>query len=198
VHTAGGVLAALHDALEAYPCAAVVVSCTGSSPPYDPGLLTGLGIRQQVTRWLSSVAPGSTTAGVALLRDRIASLREASLPTPQLVHNDIRSANILCQGSQVSAVLDFEEVTVNYRVSDLAKAAVLLGTRFRNWAPLEPDMQRCFVDGYRDFHTLSPSEDDSLPVLVVYHTLLQTPRGADPAGWAIAADRLAARADLFR
>jgi homoserine kinase type II len=198
VHTAGGVLAEFHDALEAYPCAVAIVSCTGSSPPYDPGLLTGLGIREQVTRWLGSVAPGSTTAGVALLRDRIASLREASLPTPRLVHNDIRSANILCQGPQVSAVLDFEEVTVNYRVSDLAKAAVLLGTRFRNWAPLDPDMQRCFVDGYRDFHSLSPSEDDFLPVLVVYHTLLQTPRGADPAGWAIAADRLAARADLFR
>ncbi len=27
---------------------------------------------------------------------------------------------------------------MDYRVSDLAKAAVMLGTRFRNWAPLDP------------------------------------------------------------
>ena len=198
VNAAGRVLAAIHEALAAYPRAAVVVSCSGASAPYDPGLLTGLGIHDQVTRWLGSVAPGSTTAAAAFLRDRIASLPEASLPAPQLVHNDIRSANILCQGSQVSTLLDFEEVTMNYRVSDVAKAAVLLGTRFRNWAPLDPEIQRCFVDGYRDFYSLSPSEEDSLPVLVVYHTLRQAPGDTDPAGWAIAAEQLAARADPFR
>jgi homoserine kinase type II len=120
--------------------------------------LTGLGIGEQVTRWLGSVASRSASAAVAFLRDRVTSFPEAGLPAPQLVHNDIRSANILCQGSQVSAVLDFEEVTMNYRVSDLAKAAVLLGTRFRNWAPLDPEIQRCFVDGYRDFHTFHQVE----------------------------------------
>ncbi len=198
VHAAGRVVAAVHDALAAYPSAADVVSGSGPSAPYDPGLLTGLGTRQQVTRWLGSVAPGSTSAAVAFLRDHIASFPEASLPAPHLVHNDIRSANILCQGSQVSTLLDFEEVTLNYRVSDLAKAAVLLGTRYRNWAPLDPEVQRRFVDGYRDFHSLSPSEEDSLPVLAVYHTLCQVPSGADPAGWAIAAERLAARPGLFR
>jgi homoserine kinase type II len=191
VHAAGGVLAAFHDALAAYPRAAVVVSCSASSAPCDPGLLTGLGIREQMTRWLSSAAPGSTTAAAAFLQDRVASFPEASLPTPQLVHNDIRSANILCQGAKVSALLDFEEVTVSYRVSDLAKAAVLLGTRFRNWAPLDPEMQGRFVDGYRGSHSLSPSEEASLPVLVIYYTLCRVPGGADPAGWAIAADRLA-------
>ena len=198
VHAAGSILAALHDALLAYPRAAAVVSSSGSSPPYDPGLLTGFGVRDQLTRWLGSVAPGSTSAASAFLRDHIATFPEASLPAPQLVHNDIRSANILCQGSQVSALLDFEEVTVNYRVSDLAKAAVLLGTRFRNWAPLDPELQRRFVDGYRDIHSLSSSEEASLPVLVVYRTLRQAPSGADPAGWAIAAERLAARPDPFR
>ena len=37
-----------------------------------------------------------------------------------------------------------------------------------------------------------------LPVLVVYRTLCQVPGDADPAGWGIAAERLAAQADLFR
>ncbi len=98
VHAAGRALAAVHDALAEYPRAAVVVSCSGASAPYDPGLLTGLGLREQVTRWLGSVAPGSTTAAVAFLQDRVTAFPEASLPAPQLVHNDVRSANILCQG----------------------------------------------------------------------------------------------------
>jgi homoserine kinase type II len=198
VHEAGCVLAALHDALAAYPRAAVVVNCPGAPSPHDPGFSSGPGIAEGVTGWLDAVAPSSAPVAVGFLRDRLASLSEASLPTPQLVHNDIRSANILCRGSRVSALLDFEEVTVDYRVSDLAKATVMLGTRFRNWAPLDPGVQRWFVDGYRKFHCLSLSEEAWLPVLVVYRTLRQAPSGADPAGWVMAAERLAARADPFR
>ncbi len=55
VHEAGSVLASLHDALAAYPRAAVVVSCSGESSPYDPGLWTS-GVRVRVTRWLDSLA----------------------------------------------------------------------------------------------------------------------------------------------
>lgn len=50
----------------------------------------------------------------------------------QLVHNDFRSANILYDTARISAVLDFDDVTHRARVSDLAKAAVLLGTRYHN------------------------------------------------------------------
>jgi homoserine kinase type II len=198
VREAGSLLAAFHAALAAYPRAGCVTSCSAASSPYDPGLSTGPGVRAHVTRWLGSIAPGSATAAAAFLRDRLACFPEASLPTPQLVHNDIRSANILCRGTRVSALLDFEEVTVDHRVSDLAKATVLLGTRFHNWAPLDLALQRCFVEGYRDFHSLSPSEETSLPVLVVYRTLSQAPGDADPAGWGMAAERLAAQADPFR
>ena len=124
VHEAGCVLAAFHDALAAYPGLPSSLAF-----PEHRALTTRVcrpgRIRDRVTRWLDSVAPGSAATAVGFLRDRLASIPEASLPTPQLVHNDIRSANILCQGSHVSALLDFEEVTVDYRVSDLAKAAVL-------------------------------------------------------------------------
>ncbi len=198
VKEAGSVLAAFHEALAGYPRAAVVVTCSGPSSPYDPGLATGLGIWARMTRWLDSSAPRPASTAATFLRDRLTTFPEASLPRPQLVHNDIRSANILCRGSQVSALLDFEEVTLDYRVSDLAKAAVMLGTRFRNWAPLGLEMQRSFVEGYREFHSLSPSEEASLPVLVVYRTLSLVPGDADPAGWALAAERLAAQADPFR
>ena len=135
------------------------MSCSAASNPYDPGLSTGAGVRAHVARRLDSIAPGSATAAVAFLRDRLAYFPEASLPPPQLVHNDIRSANILCRGTHVSALVDFEEVAADHRVSDLAKATVLLGTRFHNWAPLDLAVQRCFVEGYREFHSLSPSEN---------------------------------------
>jgi homoserine kinase type II len=196
VHEAGSVLAAVHDGLGEYPEAAVVASSSPRS--YHQGLSAAPGVRKRVTRWLDSVAPGSPAGAVAFLRDELPSLHEASLPRPQLVHNDIRSANILCRGPRVSALLDLEEVTMDYRVSDLAKAAVMLGTRFRNWAPLDVEMQRCFVEGYREVHRLSPSEEAWLPVLVVYRTLGLAPSQADPPVWAMAAERLAASPDQFR
>ena len=207
VREAGSVLASVHDALGAYPRAADVVSCSGTSSPHDPGLSGAPGVQERVTRWLGAVAPGSVAPGsvapgapataVAFLQDRLAFLREDSLPAPQLVHNDIRSANILCRGSRVTALLDFEEVTVDHRVSDLAKGAVMLGTRFRNWAPLDLEMQRYFVEGYRDVHCLTRTEEAWLPVLAVYRTLCFSRGGADPAGWGAAAERLAASPHPF-
>lgn len=55
----------------------------------------------------------------------------------QLVHNEFRSANLLHDGTRITAVLDFEEVTYRPRVADLAKASVLLGTRYRDWSPTD-------------------------------------------------------------
>ena len=86
---------------------------------------------------------------------------------------------------------------MDYRVSDLAKAAVMLGTRFRNWAPLDP---KSSATSWKDTgsSTSRTNEEASLLVLIVYRTLRQAPAGADPAGWAADADRLAARADPLR
>jgi homoserine kinase type II len=68
----------------------------------------------------------------------------------QLVHNDFRSANILHDSTRITAVLDFEDVTYRSRVSDLAKAAVLLGTRFHNWGPTSQFVREAFVGAYCD------------------------------------------------
>jgi hypothetical protein len=54
------------------------------------------------------------------------------------------------------------------------------------------------VEGYRKVHCLSPSEEAWLPFLGVYRTLRLAPSGADPAGWAMAAERLAVCSDPFR
>ncbi len=80
----------------------------------------------------------------------------------QLVHNDFRSANILHDGTSITAVLDFEEVTYRSRVADLAKATVLLGTRYRDWAPTSQLVREAFVAAYRDRSPLTSAEQDEL------------------------------------
>ena len=45
----------------------------------------------------------------------------------QLVHNDFRAANILTRNSRTTGVLDFDDVAIDHRVSDLAKAKRLSG-----------------------------------------------------------------------
>jgi homoserine kinase type II len=80
----------------------------------------------------------------------------------QLVHNDFRSANILHDGTTITAVLDFEEVTYRTRVADLARATVLLGTRYRNWGPTSQLARDAFVAAYRDRAPLTSAEEIEL------------------------------------
>lgn len=68
----------------------------------------------------------------------------------QPVHNDFRSANILYDGTRISAVLDFEELTLDTRVADLAKSAVLLATRYHDWGPTSESVRAAYVDAYDD------------------------------------------------
>jgi len=80
----------------------------------------------------------------------------------QLVHNDFRSANLLHDGTTISAVLDLEEVTYATRMADLAKATVLLGTRYRNWGPTSQDVREAFVAAYHDQAPLTTTEQNEL------------------------------------
>lgn len=73
----------------------------------------------------------------------------------QLVHNDFRSANILHDGADITAVLDFEEVTYDARVADIAKSAVLLATRYRDWGPTTEAERASYVQAY-DRHAADP------------------------------------------
>ncbi|MGH3848370.1 MAG: phosphotransferase [Pseudonocardiaceae bacterium] len=80
----------------------------------------------------------------------------------QLVHNDFRSANILHNGRSITAVLDFEEVTYSTRVADLAKAMILLGTRYHDWGPTSELVRETFVAGYRGQAPLTSVEQNEL------------------------------------
>lgn len=80
----------------------------------------------------------------------------------QLVHNDFRSANILHDGTGITAVLDFEEVIYRSRVSDLAKATTMLGTRYHNWRATSPLVREAFVGAYCDQAPLTNAEQNQL------------------------------------
>jgi homoserine kinase type II len=80
----------------------------------------------------------------------------------QLVHNDFRSANLLHDGTSITAVLDFEEVSYRTRVADLAKASVLLGTRYHEWRPTNQFVREAFVAAYSDQAPLTSVEQNEL------------------------------------
>lgn len=84
--------------------------------------------------------------------------RRRSREGAQLVHNDFRSANVLHDGTRITAILDLEEVTYATRASDLAKAAVFLGTRYRGWGPVTEEVRGAFVAAYQERAPLTPAE----------------------------------------
>lgn len=87
------------------------------------------------------------------------------------MHNDFRSANILHDGTRISAVLDFEEITYGTRVADIARSAVLLATRHRDWGPTSEAVRTAYVRAY-DSHAhdpLTPSERRELDARMAAH-----------------------------
>ncbi|HET6911707.1 MAG TPA: phosphotransferase [Mycobacteriales bacterium] len=80
----------------------------------------------------------------------------------QLLHMDFRSANLLHDGTRISAVLDWERVTYGTRIADLAHAAVLLGTRYHDWAPTREDVRQTFIDAYSEQSPLTSAERQEL------------------------------------
>jgi Ser/Thr protein kinase RdoA (MazF antagonist) len=66
------------------------------------------------------------------------------------------------EGIRITAVLDFEDATYGSRVADLARAAVLLGTRYHDWTPTSPAVRDAFVAAYRERLPLTGMERDEV------------------------------------
>jgi homoserine kinase type II len=155
--------------------------------------LTGLGrqtagsldLRRRIVTWLQHEDTGMAPAASARLRDQVASLPQID-SEPQLIHNDYRAANVLTSGSEITAVLDFDEVGLDYCVSDLANAFVLLSTRFTNWHPTPARVRDALLDGYQSVRSLTRLEHQWLHALVLMRGIQAIPPGDDPAGWASA------------
>jgi homoserine kinase type II len=102
----------------------------------------------------------------------------------QLGHHDFRAANVLCAGAEVAAVIDFEETRPDHRIVELARSAVLLGTRFRNWGPVPPEVRAGFLAGYQSVRRLTPVEAVWWHTVLLWQALAMVPPGDDPTGWA--------------
>lgn len=177
VFASGAMLARLHEAL---------------SDVDDAGLPRGSrGTEVDLRARLSTPTPAHAAERAPGAAARLPSLL-AELPdvdrAPQPTHNDYRGANILTTGHAVSAVLDFDELSIDHRVHDLANAVVLLATRFTSWRPSGAPARQALVDGYRSVAALTPVELGWLEACTVCLGLRAIPAGADPDGWADAVE----------
>jgi len=172
VRAAGAVLARLQNALAAYPDADQL-----SALAVAPGPLTA-----RVTGWLDSGAGHLPAAARDTLRGLVADAPPDRLAR-QLVHFDFRSANILCTRGEIAAILDFEEARPEHRLVELARAAIMLGTRYRNWGPVPAEVRTAFVSGYESVCPLNPAEVAWLDLLLLWQAWAMVPPGDDPTGW---------------
>jgi homoserine kinase type II len=171
VRTAGAVLARLQDALAAYPHADQLPVFAHASQP----------LAARVTGWLDRADHLPVTARDAL-RALVADA-PPDHPSPQLVHYDFRSANILCARGEIVAILDFEEAQHEHQLVELARAAVLIGTRYRHWGPVPPEVHAAVLAGYGSERPLTPAGSAWLDILLPWQTLAMVPTGDDPTGW---------------
>jgi homoserine kinase type II len=181
VRASGAVLGRLHTALSAYPDSGSVMEGSvveGSSSPTP--------LADRVDGWLETCPQEVPSAARAVLRQRVADAGPDPLAA-QLVHGDYRSANVLCREGAVAAVLDFEEARLACRVDELARSAVLLGTRFRDWGPVTADVRDGFLAGYQSQVSLTGAERRWWGPLVLWYSLAMIPQGPDPTGWGPAA-----------
>lgn len=179
VRHAGAVLARLHAELLKYPN---TDSLPGLSAPRHS-------LSAQISGWLAGAPEHVPPGALRALRVMLANAPSDALPT-QLVHGDYRSANILCRGNEVAAVIDFEEARLDHRVVELARSAVLLGTQFHLWGPVSAQIRTALLDGYQSESRLSEGEAQWWTILVLWISLLMVPQGDDPSGWGAAATSL--------
>jgi homoserine kinase type II len=143
-------------------------------------------VTEQIAGWVTSNS--STLPPKARdVPEQMLEQAPADLPPLQIVQGDYRAANILCVGTAVVGVLDFEELRLDHRIVELARSAVMLGTLFRNWGPVSASVRQQFLDGYQTVQALTDAELRWWPVLVLWYSLALVPPGDDPTGWGRAA-----------
>ena len=173
VRAAGAVLARLQDALAVYPDADLLSEPAEAAKP----------LRARITGWLDFEAGHLPAAARGALRGLLAGAPPDDELPRQLVHFDFRSANILCDRGQIIAVIDFDEARHEHRLVELARAAVLLGTRYHNWGPVPAEVHAQFLTGYGSERPLTPAEAGWLDTVLLWQGLAMVPPGDDPTGW---------------
>lgn len=165
-------LARLHHALAVYPDTDEVVL-----PESSPETLIA-----RVNHWVDAAGDQVPEEARDTLRKLVAAAPADRLPT-QLVHGDFRSSNVLCHDSMIAAVIDFEEARLDHCIDEIARSAVMLGTRFRNWGPVSPEVREMFRSGYESVRRLTSVETCWWDILVLWYSWALVPAGDDPTGW---------------
>jgi Ser/Thr protein kinase RdoA (MazF antagonist) len=131
---------------------------------------TSLGDRPHWGFWkngmgMTSEAMEAFTETVALIRDRL----EAFGKSPDrfnLVHGDMRLANLLMDGSNVK-VIDFDDCGFSWLLYDCATTV-----SFFEHSPEVPELLKAWVRGYRRIGELSPEDEREIATFVMLRRLL--------------------------
>jgi Ser/Thr protein kinase RdoA (MazF antagonist) len=83
-----------------------------------------------------------------------------------LVHADMRLANLLVAGNDVT-VIDFDDCGLSWFMYDLGSSVSFIEDH-----PLIPEMTASWVDGYRSVAKLSAEEEAELPTFIMFRRLL--------------------------
>lgn len=103
---------------------------------------------------------------IIALEDKLSRYQELDLPL-QLIHGDLHYDNILChEDGRVSGILDFEFIAMDWRAMELA---ICLSKYASEEEPLSYFNE--FIAGFAYSMTLTQSECQSLPMLIVLRIL---------------------------
>lgn len=167
----GSILARYHRTVEDFPHLP-----PPEAPRYNPGSLLGL-----IERLMQRDIMGELAEPLHWYDRRAVHLRSvlpdedyAALPHV-LIHGDMHRDNVIFRGDAVAALIDFDQVTVDARIVDLADALVdfTVGATPPDWfpwgvyaGPLDPQRAALLLEGYHTIAPLSEAERKALPVLV--------------------------------
>jgi Ser/Thr protein kinase RdoA (MazF antagonist) len=131
---------------------------------------TSLGDRPHWGRWQNGVGMTSDTmeafsATVTLIQDRLDRFGK-SPDRFNLVHGDMRLANLLTDGSSVK-VIDFDDCGFSWLLYDCATTV-----SFFEQAPETPELLKAWVRGYRRIGALSTEEENEIETFVMLRRLL--------------------------
>jgi hypothetical protein len=135
---------------DVYRCAGVLLRrFHEAEPPVTmPGYRDWL--RERAAHWASRAAPLLTPDDKAVIRDHLAAIGQADVPSGGPCHLDFQPRNWLVSSPGDVSGIDFEHARIDLSARDLVRL------RFRTW-PGQPDLRDAFLDGYG--RPLSPTED---------------------------------------
>lgn len=179
VDAAGVLLAQLH----------VQAAALDGAPP-TPVIGSAADRIARIRQWLAAAGDHLPDHAVRTLAARLAHAPAQPLPE-QIVHGDFRSANLLWREGRICGVLDLESTRRDWAVDELARSAVLLGTQYRDWGPVGPEVRLGLLAGYDRVRELSTPERFWFDTLTLWYSLAFIPAEQDRTGWARAAAALA-------